>query len=83
MYQIFFGNAVSSWLIIAIGLVSTINSALYYTYFWQLKEYRWDRMKDFWGTKSGNEKIFTLSFALKSVALLGFIYAVIDRSREN
>lgn len=80
MYQFFFGNAVSFWLIIAIGLVSTINSALYYTYFWQLKEYRWDRMKDFLGTKSGNEKIFTLSFALKSIALLGFIYAVIDPS---
>lgn len=78
MYQFIFNNAVFFWLITAICLLSTVNSAIYYTYFWQLKEYRWDRMRDFLKTKSGNEKIFTLSFVLKSLALLGFIYAVID-----
>lgn len=40
------------------GLIALVNSALYYTYFWQLKEYRWDRMKDFLSTKSGRRKIF-------------------------
>lgn len=78
MHQFFFGNAFSLWLTIAICLLSTINSSIYYTYFWQLKEYRWDRMKDFLSTKSGNEKIFTLSLVLKFIALFGFIYAVID-----
>lgn len=78
MYQFFFSNAFSFWLIIAIGLLSIINSSLYYTYFWQLKEYRWDRMKDFLSTKSGNRKIFTLGLVLKFIALFGFIYAVID-----
>ncbi len=78
MFEQFFNSAVGFWLIVAIGLASTINGALYYTYFWQLKEYRWDRMKDFLSTKSGNKKIFTQSFVLKCIAVFSLIYAFID-----
>jgi UDP-N-acetylmuramoyl-tripeptide--D-alanyl-D-alanine ligase len=52
------------------GLIALGNSALYYTYFWQLKEYRWDRMKDYLSTKSGRGKIFNWLLLGKLLLLL-------------
>ncbi len=49
---------------------SIINSALYYTYFWQLKEYRWDRMKDFLGTPSGRCRVLNIFLLVKALLVI-------------
>lgn len=60
------------------ALLSTVNQAIYFTYFWQLKEYRLDRMLDFIRTKSGSDKIFTLTLKTRifcfAVYILTFIF---------
>lgn len=78
MYQLIFGSTVGFWLLIGLGLISTLNSTIYYTYFWQLKEYRWDRMKDFLSTASGFQKIFRLVSILKLIALATFLSLLIS-----
>ncbi len=56
--------------IFILALILMANEILYYTYFWQLKEYRWDRMKDFLSTKSGRKKIFPAFVLIKLILLL-------------
>lgn len=46
-------------------LILAANAALYYTYFWQLKEYRLDRMKDFLRTKTGRKRLLNWLLILK------------------
>lgn len=53
--------------IFILALILMANEILYYTYFWQLKEYRWDRMRDFLSTKSGRKKIFPAFVLIKLI----------------
>ncbi len=65
-------------LIFIIILGSIINSTLYYTYFWQLKEYRWDRLRDFLRTPSGRSRFFNIFWwgrlLLLLVSLSGYLF---------
>ncbi|MCC6643416.1 UDP-N-acetylmuramoyl-tripeptide--D-alanyl-D-alanine ligase [Candidatus Peregrinibacteria bacterium] len=59
------------WSILSIlSFIGILNTTLYYTYFWQLKEYRLDRMRDFLRTKSGLRKIFSFLTLAKLFILL-------------
>ncbi|MCC7432333.1 UDP-N-acetylmuramoyl-tripeptide--D-alanyl-D-alanine ligase [Candidatus Peregrinibacteria bacterium] len=74
--------AVSDWVPLSIlAIISFINQTLYYTYFWQLKEYRLDRMRDFVRTKSGREKIFTFTLKVRIVCLVVYILTMFFPSR--
>jgi len=59
-------------LAIILLLGAIINASFYYTYFWQLKEYRFDRMKDFLSTPSGKARMFNI-FLLVKLLLLAFL----------
>ncbi len=52
-------------ILVLTGMISILNQSLYFTYFWQLKEYRLDRMKDFLSSKSGKEKFFPMFWRVK------------------
>lgn len=56
-------------LIFILALILMANEVLYYSYFWQLKEYRWDRMRDFLSTASGRERIFPVFVVIKFMVL--------------
>jgi UDP-N-acetylmuramoyl-tripeptide--D-alanyl-D-alanine ligase len=56
-----------AYLLILAGCFSVINQSVYFTYFWQLKEYRLDRMNDFLLTKSGLTKFFPIFWIIKMV----------------
>lgn len=45
-------------ILILLYLFSSLNGAVYYTYLWQLKEYRLDRMMDGMRTMSGLHRVF-------------------------
>jgi hypothetical protein len=45
-------------LIFILALILMANEVLYYSYFWQLKEYRWDRMRDFFRLHRGEKGFF-------------------------
>lgn len=50
-------------------IFSSLNGAIYYTYLWQLKEYRLDRMVDSMRTRSGLHKVMP-NFQIVKVLLL-------------
>ncbi len=54
-------------------LVLAANAAIYYTHFWQLKEYRWDRMIDFLRTATGKKRLLTWVFWAKTVLATALI----------
>jgi UDP-N-acetylmuramoyl-tripeptide--D-alanyl-D-alanine ligase len=58
-------------------LLLVTNAAVYYTHFWQLKEYRMDRMVDFLKTATGKKRILTWLFISKTVlaTALVMVYA--------
>lgn len=69
--------ALFDWIPLSIlAIVSVINQTLYYTYFWQLKEYRLDRMRDFVSTKSGREKIFTFTLKARIICFAVYILTI-------
>ncbi len=53
-----------------IFIVLISNAALYYTYFWQLKEYRLDRMKDFVRTTTGRKRLLNWLFLIKLALII-------------
>ncbi|MDP4008552.1 MAG: UDP-N-acetylmuramoyl-tripeptide--D-alanyl-D-alanine ligase [Candidatus Peregrinibacteria bacterium] len=55
--------------LILLYIFSSLNGAIYYTYLWQLKEYRLDRMIDSMRTRSGLHKIMP-NFQIVKVLLL-------------
>lgn len=63
---------------------SVANAALYYSYFWQLKEYRLDRMRDFLSTESGRKKMFwpfgvvKIAFMLVALSCYAWLYWGMD-----
>ena len=59
------------------------NEILYYSYFWQLKEYRWDRMRDFLSTASGREKIFPVFGVIKLLVLLAPLIFILIASQTS
>jgi len=53
---------------------------LYYSYYWQLKEYRFDRVLDFLHTKKGLKTFFSLSFLINFILILIFpLFIFIDK----
>lgn len=67
-----------------LAMMAFLQSTIYYTYFWQLKEYRWDRMRDFLTTKSGRRKIFNWFFGLRFLLLISLvIFLVMGRPNAN
>lgn len=60
-----------------LSFASTVGIVLYYTYFWQLKEYRWDRMTDFLSTKSGKDKIISWPLVMRFWLLIILILALL------
>lgn len=66
-------------IIVCLYLFSVCNGTVYYTYLWQLKEYRLDRMIDTFRTGTGRRKIFPEFQVIKLVLLLiaiGHYFAV-------
>lgn len=59
-------------------IIATFFGNIYYLYYWQLKEYRWDRMKDFLRIKEGRKKIYNFLFFIKVyfVILLCIFYLI-------
>lgn len=57
-------------LIDAFFIVLALNAALYYTYFWQLKEYRLDRMKDFLRTTTGRKRLLNWLLIIKLLLIV-------------
>lgn len=61
---------------VAVLFIAWFDSVIYYTYWWQLKEYRWDRMRDFLASKSGRAKVFSWLFWMKIILLPVFLGVV-------
>jgi len=56
--------------IIFLWLISMSNEYLQYAYFWQLKEYRWDRFLDLLRTNEGKRILFRYDFFYKIPLIL-------------
>jgi len=54
-----FGMEITYFLVLGLALFSSLNGSIYYTYLWQLKEYRLDRILVAMNQKSFREKIFS------------------------
>lgn len=68
------------WLVGAMLVVSTIHQILYYTYTWQLKEYRLDRLMDSLSTKSGLNRVIPGFFSVRAILfLIGLLYFVVTK----
>ncbi len=59
-------------------ITATFFGNIYYLYYWQLKEYRIDRMKDFLSIREVRKKIFNFQFFIKAyfVILLCIFYLI-------
>jgi UDP-N-acetylmuramoyl-tripeptide--D-alanyl-D-alanine ligase len=64
-------------LVIFLALGSIINSTLYYTYFWQLKEYRFDRMRDFLTTPSGRARVLNIFWWIRLLILMMLLISLL------
>lgn len=79
IWEILLGNGVI-WLIGGMLIFSSIHQILYYTYTWQLKEYRLDRFLDSLTTKSGLNRAVPWFFSIKAVLfLIGLLYFVVTK----
>lgn len=72
-----------AYLLVLAGCFSIINQSIYFTYFWQLKEYRLDRMNDFLLTKSGRAKVFPFFWVVKMVIAVLVILIIFGESWIN
>lgn len=62
------------WYFLPLYLISILNGAVYFTYLWQLKEYRFDRMWDSIKLKSGLKKFFPTFYTNKvKILLIGLL----------
>ena len=71
---------ISGWifyLVLFCWLFYFIKRTMYFAYLWQLKEYRWDRMRDFIGTYQGRKSFINLSGAV-TLAFLLLIFFLAD-----
>ncbi len=67
MHTLHLISAISS----ATGLIiAAALSTLYWTSIWQIKEYRFDRMRDFFSTRTGKRSLLNLHHAIVIVALI-------------
>lgn len=64
------------WLFLLMGLLLSMLKALYWTYRWQIKEYRLDRMRDFLSTYTGKRWIWNMW----NVAEIAFLVAAVISS---
>jgi len=62
-------------------LFSALNSAIYFTYLWQLKEYRLDRMSESLSYASGWKRLFPFFYQAKIFILMtGVLYFLISQN---
>lgn len=66
------------WLFLFMGLLLSMLKSLYWTYRWQLKEYRFDRMRDFLGTHTGRKWIWNVWNVLEIAFLLAAFVASVS-----
>lgn len=57
-----------------VWLLAALKSTLFYSYYWQLKEYRWDRMGEFLKSPKGKSLLLSPFNALRIILLGVFLY---------
>ena len=57
-------------IILVFWLISALADYLQLTYYWQLKEWRWDRAKDFLSTIQGRQLIFQRRISLRIILII-------------
>lgn len=56
--------------------INTLHKSLYWTYIWQLKEYRTDRMLDYFSTKTGKKTVWNI-WTFSELAFFLFFFIVL------
>jgi UDP-N-acetylmuramoyl-tripeptide--D-alanyl-D-alanine ligase len=59
-----------NYLLLTLWFVKTLSVVPQTTYYWQLKEYRWDRMKAFFLQQGGRQVFFSVFDIIMAIALL-------------
>jgi UDP-N-acetylmuramoyl-tripeptide--D-alanyl-D-alanine ligase len=79
IWEILLGSGIA-WVIGGLLIISSIHQILYYTYIWQLKEYRLDRFMDSLTTKSGLSRVIPWFLSIKAALFLsGLLYFVVTK----